>query len=124
MRPADIKIAPGGLALLQAFVNTLYMDKKIDQLTDPDALRSWLVGLLRLLDEPVRQVVLHGRVWEPDEGQGLPRAAPGRVPRRCLSLPPRPWGYPCAWRLGETRTGGHRHGGSTVTASPDRGPLR
>jgi predicted RNA-binding Zn ribbon-like protein len=44
MRPADIKIAPGGLALLQAFVNTLYMDKKIDQLTDPDALRSWLVG--------------------------------------------------------------------------------
>jgi hypothetical protein len=44
MRPDVLKIAPGGLALLQAFINTLYMDKKIDQLSGPEALRSWLVG--------------------------------------------------------------------------------
>ncbi len=40
---ADRQPAPGQLALVQAFVNTLDIETGQDELCDPEALRAWLV---------------------------------------------------------------------------------
>ncbi len=44
----DIPPAPGGLRIIQAFVNTVDRDARRDQLTNPQALAAWLTveGLL------------------------------------------------------------------------------
>ena len=41
---ADVKQAPGELADVQAFVNTLDIEREADGLTGPDALADWLIG--------------------------------------------------------------------------------
>ena len=38
----DRKLAPGDLALVQLFVNTLDIEDRIEKLTGPDSLRAWL----------------------------------------------------------------------------------
>src|SRR5256885_4463456 len=45
------------------------------------------MGVLRLLEESLRHVVHHGRVRQPDEGAGVSRAAPRRLPRRGMNTP-------------------------------------
>ena len=40
--PGDRKLAPGDLALVQLFVNTLDIEDRVEKLTGPDSLRAWL----------------------------------------------------------------------------------
>src|SRR5215216_5856276 len=41
-QPADRAPAPGGLAIVQAFLNTWDIERGVDELTKPAHLRSWL----------------------------------------------------------------------------------
>ncbi len=40
----DRETAPGALGLIQAFVNTADLEPGVEALSDPDALKGWLVG--------------------------------------------------------------------------------
>lgn len=61
--PGAREPAPGGLSVVQAFVNTVDIESGEEALSDPDALRSWLVahGLLEpgtpLTDSDLRHAV-------------------------------------------------------------------
>src|ERR671928_68231 len=89
------KAAPGELNHIRRFVNTHDLEDDTDSIAEPAALRDWLaerglidlgadegvrvaralrVGVLRLVEEPLRDVVRHGGVRQPREGSRLPRA--------------------------------------------------
>ena len=44
MEPGGRQPAPGRLARVQEFVNTVDFEDGDDQLSDPEALRAWLAG--------------------------------------------------------------------------------
>src|SRR5918999_987403 len=68
--PGGREAAPGSLALVQAFVNTVATEGELhwEAFADPDSLRSWLAG---------RGLLVGGAALEP--GEGGVEGAVGRV---------------------------------------------